>query len=146
MTSTRIREIIRACPALSDCAFYPRSSAYFLPSRLWVVQTLAPVIKQQWGKFPAANERRDCSQAVSIAMALAGDAMAKRTEQAGIAFGRTVGILDAELNGIKGPATHDTCLFIDNTETLWFFEPQNGLTTPASGIGPLDWSALFCEL
>jgi len=149
LSSKEAREIITDHAVFDGIAPLLTADAYWLPSREWFTKELKPAVTKQWFKYPPATNRRDCNQAVRIALALAGEAMAKRDENAAISIGRTIGGLYSTINGIEPNPVgtqHDTCLVILNDRILYFYEPQNSLLTPASEISLGDWAAGYVEL
>lgn len=145
---SQIKTIIRDLPVFDGSPMYWSSTQYFLPDMQWFRESYAPTVRDAFLKYPPADNRRDCTQAVRIALALAGNSMAQRAENAGIAIGRTVGGLYSTVNGITGSpgVMHDTCIFISDELVPYFYEPQNERITHAQSITVGDWSALFIEL
>ena len=146
----KVKTIIRDLPVFDGTPLYWTADSYWLPSNEWFKKVLAPTVQAEFKRLPPATNRRDCNQAVRIALALAGNAMGKRTEDAGIAVGRTIGGLYSPINGIypSSPGTmHDTCIIIFSDDiTPYFYEPQNGFVTRADAVSLGDWAASLVEL
>ena len=143
------KQIIAALPVFDGSPMLWTADAYWLPSNDWFKRVLAPMVMSEFKKLPSANNRRDCNQAVRIALALAGNAMGKRPEDAGIAVGRTVGGMYSPINGIHParPGTmHDTCIIIFDDLNPYFYEPQTGYVTAAEAVTLGDWAASLVEL
>jgi hypothetical protein len=145
---TEIKSVIRSLSVFDGTAAIWTATRYFMPELEWFTAKLAPAIQAEFLKYKPAENRRDCNQAVRIALALAGNAMAKRPENAAIAVGRTVGGLYSELNGIKSDdgAQHDTCLVVMEGFNPYFYEPQNSRITHAENVTLGDWAASVVEL
>ena len=147
MTLAEIKTLVRNSPVFEDTATLWSSDQYWLPSRAWFESDYMPVVQSTFRQYTPANNRRDCTQAVRIALALAGEAMGQRQEDAGIAIGRTTGLLMGEINGIKAEAAnHDTCIAVLNDGFLYFYEPQTSKLTLASNVTLGDWAAGLVEL
>lgn len=146
----QVKTIIRDLPVFDGTPSYFTADSYWLPSNKFFKEVLAPTVQAEFKRLPAATNRRDCTQAVLIARALAANAMGKRTENAGIAVGRTIGGLYSPINGIypSSPGTmHDTCIIIFSDDiTPYFYEPQNGFVTRADAVSLGDWAASLVEL
>jgi hypothetical protein len=149
LSSKEVRDIITDHAVFDGVAPLLTADAYWLPSREWFVKDFAPAVSVEWFRYPSMPNRRDCNQAVRIALALAGNAMAKRDENATISIGRTIGGLYSTINSIDPNPVgtqHDTCLVILNDRILYFYEPQTSLLTPASEVSLGDWAAGYVEL
>ena len=145
---SQLRQLITPLPVFDGCRILWTADAYWLPSMAWFRQEYAPLVLRTFREFPAAENRRDCNQAVRIALALAGQAMAQRPENAAICVGRTIGGLYGTVNGITGSSgvMHDTCLIVMDDLIPRFYEPQNGYLTLAADVTLGDWAADFVEL
>jgi len=146
---THAKQILTSLTVFDGCRFLWTADAYWLPSVDWFRNKYAPVVAQTFRRREPAANRRDCNHAVRIALALAGESMAQRNENAAIAIGRTVGGLYSPINDIDpgNPGTmHDTCLIIFDDLEPYFYEPQNGYTTRADAVSMGDFAADFVEL
>ena len=143
------KQILTSLPVFDGCRFLWTADAYWMPSVDWFRNKYAPLVSSTFRKYKPFVNRRDCNQAVRIALALAGESMAQREENAAIAIGRTVGGLYSPINNIYPTPTgtmHDTCLIIFDDLEPYFYEPQNGYTTRAGAVSMGYFAADFVEL